>query len=231
MGFITRLLGVPQDVQEAITEKKAATEALKVANRTIADLRETIADSEHKTYRQHRLELRNADEDVEDVEYHADRKVTVAEEKATDAVEDAKRQAKREAKQSLDQADTKIAELKSVVRELELAAEEDEASSDLAIQEGILEYKEEHIKDVTALEVKLAEAKGQTLAAQADAKSKDQVIKVLTDLLEGHGEQVDSLIEAITEVAPKINLEKLGFEVTVPVAAKQGGGDNKQKQN
>lgn len=231
MGFLTKLLGVPQDVQEAIEEKKSLQQLLKAERRVNEELREEIADAEHNTYRYHQQDIREANEQVEDAEYRADRKVVVAGYKANDATADAKREARDEFQAKLDKSDAKIAELESTIRTLELEAEESQQDTDLAIQEGILEFREAHVEDVAKLQVKVATLEGEVKAAQADGKSKDQVIKILTDLLEDYGETNSQLVETISEVAPKINLEKIGFEVTVPVPAKQGGGEQKKDGN
>lgn len=230
MSFFSRLLGYPEDASEAKIQIKALTKQVKNLTKENENLREEMEDADHDASRWQRRELREARESAEDAQYSADRQVALAEREAEDSSEDAARAFKKAHKAELDKKDVEIANATSKVRTLELQLKEKGQDTDLAIQEGILEYKEEHMEEVKNLEVKLAVSQGETKSAQAESKQKDIVIKVLTDLLTKAGETNDSLVEAITEVAPKINLEKLGFEVTVPAAAKQGGGDQK-KQN
>lgn len=227
MGFFSKLFG-DSDTSELKETNKALVQRITKLESENTELREQDADDYHEIQREAFLNERMRDESQADFEHRMERRETRSDECSEDAITAAKRTAAKEAQTALDKKADELAVAKSENRELTLQLEEQQQETDLAIQEGILEYKEEHLEDMVKLQVSNAELKGEVKAAQADGKSKDQVIKILTDLLTKSGETNASLVEAITEVAPKINLEKLGFEVTVPVAAKQSGEQKKQ---
>lgn len=230
MGFFGTIFGTSDEV-ELKESNKALVKRVKQLESEITEQREKDDDDYHEIYRENYLKQRKQDESQEDFEHRMERSSNKSEVRNQDAIEEAKRLARNESKVALSKKEEEVAELKSQIRDLELAAEEEQQETDLAIQEGILEYKEAHLEDVSKLQVKVATLEGEVKAAQADGKSKDQVIKILTDLLEDYGETNSQLVETISEVAPKINLEKIGFEVTVPVPAKQGGGEQKKDGN
>lgn len=241
MSFFRNLLGIPEDVSEAKATIKAQAKEIKRLSKQVEDLREEAEEAEHKQSRWDRLNNRKVQEDAEDEVYAAKRSEFVVSRDAKARAEDAKFEAETKAEQSevalkkaqraeLDKKDAEVVKLQSEKRELELKLKESQQDVDIAITEGILVYKEEHIEDLKNLEVKLATANGETKAAKAESAAKDEVIKAMTKLLEARGQDVTELIKTVTAIAPKINLEKLGFEITVPAQAKNGG-DNKQKQN
>lgn len=228
MRFITNILGVPQDIVQAIDEKKAALASLKTANRTIEELREKLEDTRHDRNRANYLDVREVQEAHADDVRSYERELELAGERQQYAVNDAIERTRRENKAELAKRDETIAGLQSDNRELRRKLEEKQANTDLAIQEGILEYQQEHIGEMADLEVSLAKSQGETKTAQAESKSKDAVIAVLTKMVEARGGDVTEALELVAEVTPNVDLSNLSFNVTAPAAQKQGG-DNKQK--
>lgn len=222
-----------EDEAELRTTNKALLKQIKNLNRTIEELQEDLDEQAHETYRSHRMDVRDLEETLEDRDARYERDLTNATEKANQRADDRIEENDKKNQQALVAKDTKIAELQSTVRELELAAEEDTLDVDLQIQEGINEFKEEHSEDVTALQVKLATSMGETKTAQAYASSKDAIIKILTDLVESRGEDVSEMIEfaqeTISAVAPTVDLSDISFNVNVPQQQTKNGGEQQKK--
>lgn len=220
------MLGVSGDTQELLEERKLHLKQIKNLTKQVADLEEEIENAEHESDRWHREELRDAREDVEDSMHQADRRVQLAKDRADDSVYDATRRQMESHRAEIAKLQATISAKDVEIKNLKLAQEEEQADTDLAIQEGILEYRQTHLDELNVAEVKIAKLEGDVKAAQADAKAKDQVIAALTKLIDKQGTTQETLIEAVTDVAPKFNLEKLGFEVNVPVQTK-----TEQKKN
>lgn len=217
------------NVSELEEEKKALLARVKENARTIENLREQISDMEHNTYRYHREEIRNLSEKLSDMETAHARDLAKVREHATETAKAEVKDAKAAFQKTLESKDETIAELRSEIRDLNLAAEESAQNIDLAIREGILEYTEKNLGEIAKLQVQVAELKGDIKAAKAEADAKGIVIKALEKQNEVSASQVADSMAIVRDVAPKVNLEKLGFEITVPAQAKQGGGEQKKQ--
>lgn len=211
---------------------KALLKQLKAADRINESLQEQLDDQDHETYRSHTLEIRNMREDHE----KEIREVRIARDFMMEKMEtetDAKiERAAKENKAALSVKDTKVAELQSEINDLKLAKEEDTLDVDLQIQEGINEFKEEHGEEVSDLQVQLAKSQGETKAAQAETKSKDAIIAVLTAQMKSNHDDVETMVELAGNLAPKVSLDKfnINVEVPAPVTVTQKGGDNNKEQ-
>lgn len=228
-----RIFGSSESESELRTTNKALLKQLKAADVRIENLETELEDQQHETYRSHENYVRDLQEERADAEHRAERRTAERIEEIQEAADERVEEAEAKFEKQLEDKDTQIAELQSQIRTLELAAEEESLDVDLQVQEGINEYKEEHQEEVTSLQVKLATSEGQTKTAQAETKSKDAIIAVLTTQLESRGEDVESMIDFAKSVAPKVSLDKfqINVEVPAPVTVQQkGGGDQQQKK-
>lgn len=227
MGFLGTIFG-SSDSSELKAVNKSLIKRVQQLESQLTELQEKDADDYHEMVRENYLEQRRVNESQQDFEYRMQRDAKKAENRNADAIEEAKRLARNENKIVREKLEAEIAALKSDIRDLNLAAEEAQTDSDLAVQEGILEYRESHVEDIFKLEVKLAVSQGETKTAQAESKSKDAIIAVLTKMVEDRGGDVTEALELVSEIAPNVDLSNLSFNVTAAASPKQGGDQKKE---
>lgn len=218
---------IPADVQELRDEVKLFKNRVKELIRANDDLSEELSDRDHDTYRSHREELREAREKLEYAQASYEKSVAKIRQSCDEACEEIRKEEKAKYDKAKDAMEEQIAELRSSIRDLELAADEEAQDVDLAIREEVLNFKTDHLEDVSKLEVKIAKMEGLIEGSKGEGKANDSLVKALEGIIVSLREDLDSMIDHATAVAPKINLEKLGFEVTVPAQAR--GGEQKKQ--
>lgn len=215
MSFLSNLFGSSESA-ELKNANKTLIKRNQDLEKRVETLEEKAEDDRHAAYRSAYLERRSLSEDREDYQRDSDRAESQSKSRIEDAIESATRKVTKEAQATVDKKEAELSGVRSEMRELTLALEEQQASSDLEISEIVLAFKEEHIEDISKLEVQVAKLEGQVAAAKEVSASKDQVIKVLNELLEKSDTKSLALIKALTEIAPKFDLSKLNFEISVP---------------
>lgn len=220
------------DTEEVKEVNKALLKRVKEKDQRIEELEEQIEDQENDTYRSHRLDIQQYENRIVDLENRYERRLEAVRVENRDLADEKIEAAEAKNKAAFLAKDNKIVDQTSEIRTLELKLEEDALDVDLQIQEGINDYKSEHQSEVTALEVKVAKLEGDVKAANAESKSKDQIISVLAAVSDSKGDDIDAMIEFAKTVAPKVNLEKfsINVEVPAPVTVSQKGGDQQQKK-
>lgn len=207
--------------EESFNDLKVTNKELLKRVREYRDAAEEVeqehADHVHNLRRSYELDIRAIRERSSDEIRRVEREAELDVEKCDKHVREA--QAVR---------DGEISKLNSKIRDLELQVKERQTESDLEIQEGIQEFKEEHSEEIADLRVKVATLDGKVLAAEANGKSKDIVIEILKKQLDSRGEDMAAIVELAGDIAPKMDVDAFNFEVNVPVSAKTGGEQKKQ---
>lgn len=189
-------------------------ESLKRDNKYYARIQETTEDRLADAQREHELELRYAQERHEDALAAAAREHSKA-----------LAQKDKEKEDALKSKDVTIAKQASEILQLEIDSDIEARDVDLEVREQLLNFTTQHLNEVTALQIKIAQLEAAVKVAAAEGTAAKDYVKNVLELTATINEDAQEMSNSLIKKMPNIDLNNLSIAVSVP--SKQENKNNK----